>query len=242
MRVISVASAKGGVGKTTLVSNLGVTLASDFDRKVLIVDCNITTSHLGLYLGMDNFPVTLNHVLKGSAEIGDAVYRHASGLSIMPASISLSDMAGVDVFELPAMIEKILREYQGRIDYLLLDCAPGLGREAMAALRASREIVFVTTPYLPSVIDVVRCRQVIEDLRLRHLGSVLNMVRGSRAELSAKDVERVTNMPVLASIPMDDNVLKGLAYGMPVTMSKARSRSSRSMKGLAEVIMSRGGL
>ncbi|UCD07767.1 MAG: cell division ATPase MinD [Candidatus Aenigmatarchaeota archaeon] len=239
MRIISIASGKGGVGKTTLVSNLGVILASNFGKKVLIVDCNITTSHLGLYLGMDKFPITLNHVLKGNAEVDDAIYDHSSGLRILPASVSLRDLEGVDVFLLDSVIKRVFKNYSKEIDFMFLDCAPGLGREAMAAFRASKEIMFVTTPLLPSVIDVVRCKYTIGDMHLNQLGTVLNMVRGNSIELSTKDIERVTNTPVLTSIPMDENTIKGTASGTPVVMSSSRSKTSRSIKRLAEVVLNK---
>ncbi len=237
MRIISIASAKGGVGKTTLVSNLGVVLASEFDKNVMVVDCNITTSHLGMHLGMDNFPVTLNHILKGKADITDAIYRHSSGLKILPSSMSLKDMNGVDVFLLKSVINRIFKKHYGKIDFLLLDCAPGLGREAMSAFRASKEIIFVTTPLLPSVADVIRCKHAVNDINLNQLGTVLNMVRGKSIELSAKDVERITNTSVLASLPMDDNHIKGIAIGTPITVLNSRSKLSRGIKKLAKTVI-----
>ena len=62
-RIIGVVSGKGGVGKTTLVANLGAALASLYKKDVIVVDCNVTTSHLGLYLGMYYYPISLNKVL-----------------------------------------------------------------------------------------------------------------------------------------------------------------------------------
>ena len=68
-RVIGVISGKGGVGKTTVVANLGAIFAQKYKKDVVIVDCNVSTSHLGLYLGMYYTPITLKQVLKGDAEI-----------------------------------------------------------------------------------------------------------------------------------------------------------------------------
>jgi len=59
-RLIGVISAKGGVGKTTVVSNLSVALAKVFHKRVTVVDCNITTSHLSLHFGAYSHPITLN--------------------------------------------------------------------------------------------------------------------------------------------------------------------------------------
>ena len=96
MRIIGIVSAKGGVGKTVVTSNLGITLASKFNKKVAVVDCNLTTSHLGLYLGLYSFPITLNNVLRNEAVIEQAIYPHPSGLKIIPASIELKELQNID--------------------------------------------------------------------------------------------------------------------------------------------------
>lgn len=63
MRVIGIVSGKGGVGKTTLVANLGLSLVK-FGKSVTAVDCNVTTSHLGFNFGLHYYPKTLNNILK----------------------------------------------------------------------------------------------------------------------------------------------------------------------------------
>ena len=89
-RVIGIVSGKGGVGKTTLASNLGIAL-SKFGRNVTLVDCNVTTSHLGFYFGLYDYPVTLNQVLKGEASLESATY-FSNGVKIIPASLELDDL------------------------------------------------------------------------------------------------------------------------------------------------------
>ena len=96
-RIIAIASGKGGVGKTTVCINLATVLAMNFGKNVIIIDCNITTSHLSLYLGTYYHPVTLNQVLKGEAKMLDAVYEHMENLKIIPASLSVKDLKGVDI-------------------------------------------------------------------------------------------------------------------------------------------------
>ncbi|MHA1747571.1 MAG: P-loop NTPase, partial [Promethearchaeota archaeon] len=70
-RIIGVMSGKGGVGKTTVVSNLA-TVLSGHQKNVTAVDCNITTSHLLMHFGKVYHPKTLNDVLKGKSSIADA--------------------------------------------------------------------------------------------------------------------------------------------------------------------------
>ncbi len=233
-RVIGIISGKGGVGKTTVVANLGSVLAQKFKKDVIIIDCNVTTSHLGLYLGMYYTPVTLNQVLAGEAEIEDAIYEyHISGLRVIPASLSFSDLKGVDIARLRDSLKKLF----GKADIILLDAAPGLGREALAAVRACDEVIFVNTPFVPSTMDIMKCHQVANEIGVKPLGVVLNMVGKEKYELTPKEVEELIELPVISTIPMDKNVLRSLALKMPVVLFSPNSPSSREFVKLAAKIL-----
>ncbi len=233
-RVIGIISGKGGVGKTTLVANLGSVLAQKFKKEVIIIDCNVSTSHLGLYLGMYYTPVTLNQVLTGEAEIEDAIYEyHISGLRVIPASLSFSDLKGVDIARLKNSLKKLF----GKADIVLLDAAPGLGREALATVRASDEVIFVNTPFVPSTMDIMKCHQVANEIGVKPLGVVLNMVGKEKYELNPKEVEELIELPVISNIPMDKNVLRSLALKIPVVLFSPNSPSSKEFTKLAAKII-----
>ena len=229
-RIISVISGKGGVGKSTIAANVGAALASDFKKDVIIIDCNLATSHLSLSLGMYYCPITLNNVLRGEKRIFDVIYGHPSGMKVIPASLHLREMEGVDVSKL----KDVVAELKGRADYVILDTAPGLEREAHSAISASDEVIIVANPNLPSVADVIKCREITSDKS--NIGIVLNMVRGKGYELSRKDIEKLTELPVIASVPYDDNVHRSLAEKKPVVMLNPRSKSSREFVRIARLL------
>ena len=228
-RRIGIISGKGGVGKTTVTANLGAVLAKKLKKDVAIVDCNLTTSHLSLSLGMYYCPVTLNHVLRGETKIKDAMYSHPSGMKIIPASIRLEEMVGVDSSKLKSVISKLHK----KVDIILLDSSPGLGNETLSAIKASNEIIFVTNPNLPAVTDVIKCRDIIKSMRKKPIGVVVNMITKGRHELSKKEVEILTELPVIASIPHDMNVLKSLAERTPIVLHKPRSSASKELTRFA---------
>jgi len=229
-RIIGILSGKGGVGKTTTVANIGTALAANFKKKVIIVDCNITTSHLSLYLGMYYSPVTLNQVLAGKAKIQEAIYDyHVPGMRVIPASLSLKDLKGVDVSRLSRAVRKLSDE----ADIVLLDAAPGMGREAMATMRACDEVLFISTPFVPSTMDIIKCHQVALEIGVKPLGIMLNMVGGERYELSVDEVEQLAELPVILSVPMDKNVLRSLALKTPVVLYDQASPASRQFIALA---------
>ena len=231
-RIIGITSGKGGVGKTTLVSNLGVILSQNLGKKVTIVDCNVTNSHLGLYFGMYYFPVTINKVIKDNINIQEAMYKHYSGVYIVPASLSLADLKGVDIVKLKDSIEPL----KEKNDIIILDGSPGLGRESMAMLRACDEVLFVTTPLMSSLIDAVRYKEVLNELDKTSIGIIINMRQGEKYELKDSEIEKFTGMKVVASIPFDKNVYRSLSVGSPVFLSNSKSKASKEFLKMAYLL------
>ncbi|MEM5844243.1 MAG: cell division ATPase MinD [Candidatus Aenigmatarchaeota archaeon] len=231
LRKIGIISGKGGVGKTTLVANLGLALR-EFDRNVAIVDCNLTTAHLGFHFGFFYFPKTINNVLRGEAKIEEAICYHPSGLKIIPASLSLDDIVEVNI----STLKYFLNELKD-VEILLLDSAPGFGREAISVLNASDEVIFITNPNISAVSDIERAYTIVKELDLIPLGIVLNMVKNEPYELSAKDVEELTGIPVIATIPYDKNIEKSLMLGKPIVGISKYSPSAIAFRKLAAEIL-----
>jgi cell division ATPase MinD len=228
-RIIGVISGKGGVGKTTLVMNLGVELVRMFKKDVTVVDCNISTSHLSLSLGMHWCDVTLNDVLTGDKKVSEAIYSHPTGLKILPASLKAKDVKNVDITKLKDAISHL----GGTSDIVILDAAPGLAAEAKVVMEMADEIIFLTTPYITSAVDVIRCVEMMKGMSGVKLGVVLNMVHGDKYELTEREIEQLTEMPVITSIPFDKNILKSLAQKAPLVTQYPKSPASRSIRKLA---------
>lgn len=232
VRIIGVVSGKGGVGKTTISLNLGAILAKHNKKNVTLVDCNVTASHLSLYLGMYYCPVTLNKVLRGENYIEDSIHHHFSGMNIIPASLSLSDLEGIDITELRNNLKGIFNKN----DIIILDGSPGLGREAMATIKASDELLYITNPYVPFVMDVIRCQEVAREIGVKELGIVLNMVHKKKHEMTKHEIEELTKLPVISTIPFDTNVHKSLALKMPIALYKPNTSASKEMFKLASFL------
>ncbi|MCK5333089.1 MAG: AAA family ATPase, partial [Candidatus Aenigmarchaeota archaeon] len=171
-RVIAVSSGKGGVGKTTMTSNLGVAL-NDFGQKAVVVDTNLTTPNLGFHLGVPLYPKTLHDVMKGEASIDDATYIHPSGLKVIPAGISMADLKSTN----PKNLSKAVISLVGDHDVVLLDSAAGLGKESMAGIHAADELLVVTNPQLPAVTDALKAIKVSEEEGTKVIGVVLNKIK-----------------------------------------------------------------
>lgn len=229
-RIISILSGKGGVGKTTTAINLGAILSQKFSKSVAIIDCNITTPHVSLSLGvLHESYSTLNDVLRGKKDIMDVIHPYSLGLNIIPASLALDDLKGINISKLSSILKKTLEGF----DIVLLDSAPGLGREAVSAISAGDEILFVTTPYTIAVSDILRTKRVVEELNKKILGIVVNMRHGYFYELTPKEIENFTQIPVIGSIGYDTDILKSLTVKTPLIFINQNSRTVKEYTRIA---------
>ncbi|MFH1631079.1 MAG: cell division ATPase MinD [Candidatus Aenigmatarchaeota archaeon] len=227
-RVICVASAKGGVGKTTLSANLAAAL-TEFGRDVVVVDANLTTPNLGIHLGVPLHPNTLHDVLKGKVNVHEAMHHHPAGFRVIPAGIGVHDLRGVDPKDLSNSIIDLL----GHAEIVLLDVSAGLGREALAAMETSDEAILVTTPDLPAVLDALKAHKLATQVGTKVLGVVVNRINGMSHEMSRSEIIHMTELPILAEIPEDMCIPASIAMRTPIVHSKPKSKPAQEMKRLA---------
>ena len=227
-RVIVVSSGKGGVGKTTLVANLASALA-EFNHSVIAVDCNMTTSNLGIHLGIPVYPKTLQDVLDGKARVKDAMYFHPNGFRVMPADVSLSKNIVPRSHELIDLFYKLV----GETDFVLIDSAAGLGHEALASLDAADEVLIVTNPELPALTDALKLKKMAHKFSTYNLGVVVNRVKGEHNEHTIADIEAFLDSPILGVVPEDRSVRDAIAMKEPVVASHPRSKAALQMKAIA---------
>ncbi len=228
-RVIGVASGKGGVGKTTVSTNLALALR-DFGKRVLLIDCNLSTPHLAYYLGVSNYKYTLNDALLGRVDIVSTAHLK-DGIKYIPASLNLKDIVGVDTTSFKKHLKKLQSD---KYDFIILDSAPGLGREALAVLDTAEEVIFVTTPFVPIVNDVIRSSEVLKSLRgVKSINVVMNMITEGTHEILARSVTNLTGFPVVGQISYDQNIVYGLAAKSPIVNYKPNSTASVDFRILA---------
>ena len=230
VKIINICSGKGGVGKTVVAANLGVALQK-FYKKVAVIDFNFTTSHLSLYFGIYHHPITLNSFLRNEARLEDAIHTHHSGLRVVPASLEVRDLIDINIDNLKNSLKKVFSDY----DMIILDSAPGLGREALIALQASDEVLFVANQHIPSLVDVVKCMQVINNLENRPMpmGVIVNRVKNKKYEIKTDEIREFTGLPIVGVIPEDENILESNNRKMLITSSRQNSSASKALFEIA---------
>jgi septum site-determining protein MinD len=227
-RVICVASGKGGVGKTTVVSNLAAALAR-FNRSVIAIDGNLTTSNLGLHLGISMYPITLQDVLRGKANIRDAIYHHEDGFKVVPADVSMEKIMTPEPHRLLDVFYKLV----GDADFVLIDSAAGLGKEASASIKSADEMIIVTNPELTALTDALKLVQMASRLETRNIGVIVNRVRNEPYEFPLKDIEGFLNSPLLGKVHEDHRVRKAIAERRPVVSHSPKSTAAQQFMAIA---------
>ncbi len=226
---IAIISGKGGVGKTVITANLGSVMSHVFDEDVIVIDTDVSSSHLGIHFGFYSNPATLNSVLKGNHKPEEGVYEHETGLKIVPGSLNYDDIRDVDVYNM----EEVIKEFEDKADVILLDCGPGIDRETSAAIRSADKVLYVSKPSFTSLIDVMRTDSLVDELDKETMGIVLNMVKGKKHEIDSSEVESFTDMKVLAEVPHDNLVEESTSKGVPVSIYNPHAKASRSIEDLA---------
>jgi len=230
-KVIGVLSGKGGVGKTTLVANLGASLTKDFDKNVLILDSNVTTSHLGLHLGLyEDLPFTLSEVLTKKVPAAQAIFIHPTGIRIIPAPISPKK---IKFSGLNRVVKKLKKDYE----LIILDCAPGLGKEVIKAAKCIDQAIIITTPDLPAATSALKTINLLKKLKKKVLGIVLNRVRNEKYELTVNEVSSICNCDVLSIIPEDSKIQESIVTSLPIVLSHKNSPSSIAIKKFASYLV-----
>jgi len=173
-RVIAITSGKGGVGKTSIVGNLGFGFTK-LGKKVLILDADLGLGNLDVLLGLAP-KYNLSHVISGKKKIDEILVEGPGKMKILPASSGIQELTHLTKDQ-KIMILKQLDPLIDSVDVLFIDTAAGISSNVMDFNATAQEVVVVVSPEPTSITDAYALMKV---LSLRYSGKscklIVNMV------------------------------------------------------------------
>ena len=215
-RVIVVTSGKGGVGKTSVTSNLGIALAKD--SKVCLIDADLGLKNLDVVLGIENRVIfDMQDVISGVCSLAQALVKdkRSSNLFVLPACKSI-DVQKINF----SYLEKIINSLKENFDYILIDSPAGIERGFYNAIRSADEAIVVVTLDISSIRDADKVIGILNSNNIQDVKLVINRVNMKHIEdgvsLTMSDAVDVLGVGVLGVVYYDDAISEGNNRGLPV--------------------------
>lgn len=235
--VLTVFGAKGGIGKTTITTNLAVSIAKNTDHSVLIMDLDTRFGDVAIMLDIEPRVTVANLCAQASTldreTFREALVEHSSGVWVLPSPKHPSEWRSVQVEEVKTVVAMAARMF----DYVILDTPGAFNDIVGAALDVATQVIVVTSVDMASIKDTAFILDVLESESFpeERLLLTVNHPNGANTIRSA-DIERVLRKRVYWEVPHDGDTTLASQVGQPVVIAKPKSRAAHNMAGLAAKI------
>lgn len=241
VRVITIASGKGGVGKTNVTVNLAIALASQ-GKKVTILDADLGLANIDVMLGLHS-KKNLSHVMKGECDLEEILLDGPMGIKIIPASSGVKNMAEMTPAEHAGLISAF-SQLSHDIDVLLVDTAAGISDSVVSFSRAAQEVLVVVCDEPASITDAYALIKLLskeQDVFKFHI--LANMVSGPQQGRDVYDkLSKVSSqfldvaLEYIGHVPHDEHLQKAIKRQKAVVEAFPRSRSAQAFQTLSKKV------
>jgi flagellar biosynthesis protein FlhG len=244
VRVISVTSGKGGVGKTNVVANLAFAMGK-MGKRVLILDADLGLANMDILLGL-NPRFTIQHVISGERRLQEVILSTPGGCHLLPAASGIQELTDLDYSQRLFLLNE-LDSLQDQFDILLIDTGAGISANVMYFNFAAMERVVVVTNEPTSLTDAYALIKVLtKKYRQRNFKILVNVARNPEEGLRifkqlSVVVDRFLGSPAmdyLGCVQHDENVPRAVRQQQAVVQRYPNTKASKDFIELAERILS----
>jgi septum site-determining protein MinD len=223
-RVIVITSGKGGVGKTTTTSNIGMALAR-LGYNTLLVDADVGLRNLDLLLGLENRIIyTGLDVLADNCRLEQALItdKRQSKLTFFPLS---SNQAKAPITKV--QIQELIRLLDNKYEIILIDSPAGIDEGFQTAVVPAHEAIVVVTPEVPSIRDADKVIGILVAQNIKKISLLVNRIRPKMVKtddmMSIDDVKNILGVPLVGVIPDSEQVIIASNRGEPLVLEEKLS-------------------
>ena len=243
VRVISVTSGKGGVGKTNITANLAIALAR-LGRQVLIWDADLGLANIDILLGL-NSRYNINHLLNGDKTLEEIIIEGPEGVKIMPASSGIQEMAALSEGQKVRLLNEF-DHYNVNLDFLLIDTGAGVSSNVMYFNMAAQECIIVVTPEPTSITDAYALIKIMTTkYNEKSFKILMNLVSSAEeakaiftllASVADKHLDSIS-LDYLGYIPRDEYIPESIKKQRALLDLYPSAESSKFFKDLAKRVI-----
>ena len=239
--VLAIASGKGGVGKTSISSNLAVSLAK-LGKSVMLFDADLGLANVDIALGIKP-KYNIDHVIRGEKRLQDVIVEGPGGVQIVPAASGVARMAALSDIEQAGLI-RAFSDLPNEVDHLIVDISAGIDSNVLTFVGACQDVVVVVCDEPSSITDAYALIKVLNKERGHKAVKILaNMVADEAhgrmlCDKITKVVDRFLDVQIsyLGAVPYDDYMKKSVKQQKVVTIAYPSSESAKAIKSVAEKI------
>lgn len=239
--VMTVFSAKGGVGKTTLAVNLGVAIATKTRQRVCIVDADLQFGDVSLFLNLLPKATVADLVadidgLDGQ-QLAGYLTRYNDYVDVLAAPLRPEQAELVGGAHLSTALKVLRTVYQ----YVIVDTAPAFSEAMLATLDEADQVLVVSSLDLPTIKNVKLCLEIMDSLAYgEKVKLVLNRANGEGG-MDVHEVEESLRRPFAGTVPSDGKVVVGsVNRGIPFVVTNPEAPVSQSVFNLAKSLAADG--
>ncbi|MFK5914925.1 MAG: MinD/ParA family protein [Woeseiaceae bacterium] len=241
VRVITIASGKGGVGKTNVSVNLAIALASE-GKNVTILDADFGLANIDVMLGLHS-DKNLSNVMNGECDLSEVLIEGPKNIKIIPASSGIKNMAEMTPAQHAGLVGAF-SELTHDIDILLVDTAAGISDSVTSFSRAAQEVVIVVCDEPASITDAYALIKLLsKEQGIFKFNILSNMVSGAQQgrdvyETLTKVTDRFLDVALeyMGHVPYDDYLKKAVKRQKAVVDAFPRSRAAQAFQTLSKKV------
>ncbi len=246
-KTIAITSGKGGVGKTSVVANLGI-LCAQWGYRVAILDADLSLANIDVILGLRP-KFNLSHVIFGEKQLSEILLKGPCGITIIPASCGIEPLAGLTEVQIKKLLND-LDQLTHTFDLLFIDTGAGVSKDVLSFVLSADEAFIITTPEPTAMTDAYAMIKIITQQRklmnskTQTIKLLINMVDNSNEALDV--VERIrlvtekflnTQIEYVGHILRDKKVNEAIMAQNPLILSYPTSKASKCISFIAKQIV-----